>query len=164
MYSAKHLHNPGGISWPAQLQKTLIIPHEIDILVSYNVVMKSDDIQLPNTSSLTQVQYPAIFPARFSFMSYHHHKTGTLQSKHHSPFFMLHCQLLFPGLLLAVLSFLMTCHDRTVSIMITSFFLLLKLPFLIVLTYVLSDFLKTKLFSNSLPSPHHTCLHQLYLP
>lgn len=44
------------------------------------------------------------------------------------------------------------------------FLLLLKLPFLIVLTYVLSDFLKTKLYSNSFLSPHHTCVEQFYLP
>lgn len=42
--------------------------------------------------------------------------------------------------------------------------LLLKLFFLIFLTCVLSDFLKIKLFSNSLSSPCHTCLQQLHFP
>ena len=108
-------------------------------------------------SSLTRIQHPAMFPARFSSTFYHHQKTGTLQSKLHSLFLMLHCQFLFPGLLLAVLSFLLTCHDRAVSIMFT-FFPPYYWNFLFLLFSLMSSLTSWRPSSFLTPSPHHTCL------
>lgn len=102
-------------------KETLTYPHETDILTSYNVVMKGNDNQLPNISSF--IPYSGSLPSYFpciSSISYHHHKPSTLQSSFHLPILLFHCQFLFPGLLLAVLSFFLTCHDRRISIIFSS--------------------------------------------
>jgi len=143
-----------------------LIPHEIEIFVSYHVAMNSNDIWLPKTSSFIphSGSVPSYFPC--TIFLYVLPSSQSQHSAKKTSFSLPHASL--PGLisrsLAAVLSFLLSCHDRAVSIMFTTFFLLLKLHFLIFLTYVLFEFLKTKLFSSSLPSPHHTCLEQLYLP
>lgn len=101
---------------------------------------------IPYSGSLSSY-FPCI-----SSMSYHH-KPSTLQSKLHLPFLMFHYQILFPGLLLAVLSFLLACHDRTVSITFSSvpcywsfFFLLFSL---------VSSLTSWRPSSFLIPSPPH---------